>query len=33
VSASATLSPDEVDALQLLIQSLDTALGDDGLLF
>ena len=32
-SSSATLSPDEVDALQLLIQSLDNALGDDGRLF
>jgi cell division protein ZapA len=31
--SSAALSPDEVDALQLLIQSLDNALGDDGRLF
>ena len=31
--SSATLSPDEVDALQLLIQSLDNALVDDGRLF
>ena len=30
---SSSLSPDEVDALQLLIQSLDNALGDDGRLF
>ena len=32
-TSSSTLSPDEVDALQLLIQSLDNALGDDGRLF
>ena len=32
-SSSAALTPDEVDALQLLIQSLDNALVDDVKLF
>jgi cell division protein ZapA len=32
-TSSSSLSPDEVDALHLLIQSLDNALGDDGKLF